>query len=163
RASVVQGEPSATGFPPSPKSAATPPARRAGVPPARRLAKENESDASPEQADEARASAPRAERSIAPRRQACEGSREREAGAPRVRFGAVERRAAPRRRVVARRQLPLGGADLPVRQPAAAEAARQGAHQAAPPRALGDDARLELRLRAPEPSHPARRFERDLR
>src|SRR2546428_9982258 len=47
--------------------------------------------------------------------------------------------AAPDRRVLARRELPLGGADLPARQPAPARAAAAGARQAAPARPLRQD------------------------
>ena len=67
------------------------------------------------------------------------------------------------RRLLAGRELPVGRADLPARQPAAARAAAARARQAAPARPLGHDARPELRLRPPEPGdHPARP-ERDLR
>ena len=72
-------------------------------------------------------------------------------------------RARPDRRVLARRQLPLGRPDLPARQPAAARAAAARARQAAAARALGHDARAQLRLRAPEPRHPGARPRRDLR
>ena len=67
------------------------------------------------------------------------------------------------RRLVARRELPLGRADLPARQPAAARAAAARARQAAAARPLGHDAGAEPRLRAPEPRDPAARPERDLR
>ncbi len=53
---------------------------------------------------------------------------------------ADSRRAWPDRRVVARRQLPVGRSDLPARQPAAHRAAATGAHQAAAARALGHHA-----------------------
>ena len=51
------------------------------------------------------------------------------------------RRASPDRRLVARRQLPVGRPDLPARQPAAARAAAPRARQAAAARPLGHDAR----------------------
>ena len=50
-------------------------------------------------------------------------------------------RAAPARRVLARGELPLGRADLPARQPAAARAAATRAREAAPARPLRHDAR----------------------
>ena len=50
-------------------------------------------------------------------------------------------------------QLPVGGPDLPDGQPAAAGAAAPRAHQAPAAGSLGDDARAELRLRAPQPGH----------
>ena len=74
-----------------------------------------------------------------------------------------ERRAPQARRAVARLELPLRRADLPARQPAAAQAARARAHQAAAARALGHDAGAELPLRAPEPGHQAARPGHDLR
>ena len=55
------------------------------------------------------------------------------------------------RQVVASRQLPVGRADLPARQRAAARAAHAGPRQATPARPLGHDARPELPVRAPEP------------
>ena len=76
---------------------------------------------------------------------------------------ARSRRAAPDRRLLARRELPLGRPDLPARQPAPARAARAGARQAAPARPLGDDARPQLRLRPHEPRDPQLGPERDLR
>ena len=76
---------------------------------------------------------------------------------------ARHRGAAPARRLVACGELPVGRADLPARQPAAARAAAPRARQAAPARALGDDARAELRLRAHEPRDPPREPGRDLR
>ena len=56
---------------------------------------------------------------------------------------------------LARRQLPVGRADLPARQPAAARAAAAGARQAAAARALGHHPGPELPLRAHEPRDPA--------
>jgi uncharacterized BrkB/YihY/UPF0761 family membrane protein len=54
--------------------------------------------------------------------------------------------------LVARRQLSLGRTDLSVRDnPLAARAADARAHQAAPARPLGHDARAELHLRASQP------------
>ena len=58
------------------------------------------------------------------------------------------------RRLLARGELPLGRADLPARQPAAARAAAPRARQAAAARPLGHHAGAELRLRAPQPRHP---------
>src|SRR6185312_13739849 len=58
------------------------------------------------------------------------------------------------RRLLARGELPLGGTDLPAREPPPARAAPPGAHQAAPARALRHDARPEPDLRAPEPRDP---------
>ena len=72
-------------------------------------------------------------------------------------------RAARDRRLLARGQLPLGRADLPARQPAAARAAAARAHQAAPARPLGHDARAQLHLRPPQPADPRARPQRDLR
>ena len=71
-------------------------------------------------------------------------------------------RAAPDRRLLARRELPLGRADLPARQPAPARAAAARARQAAAARPLRHDAGAEPRLRAPEPRDPRPRPERDL-
>ena len=64
-------------------------------------------------------------------------------------------RVAAARRLLARGQLPVGRADLPARQPAAARAAARRARQAAAARPLGHDARAEPPLRAPEPGDPA--------
>jgi hypothetical protein len=58
-------------------------------------------------------------------------------------------------RVLARRELPVRGTDLPARQPAAARAPHARAHQAPLARALGDDAGSELHLRPSEPGHRA--------
>ena len=66
------------------------------------------------------------------------------------------------RRLLARRQLPVGRSDLSVRQPAAAQAADQGTHQAAAARPLGHDARPQLHLRAPQPAHQRARPRSDL-
>ena len=63
----------------------------------------------------------------------------------------LTRRAGADRRLLARGQLPLGRPDLPARQPAAPRAARGRAREAAAARPLRDDARPQLRLRAPEP------------
>ena len=60
------------------------------------------------------------------------------------------------RRLLARRELPVGRADLPARQPAAARAADARARQAAAARPLGHDAGPEPALRAHEPRDPAR-------
>src|ERR1700733_2776313 len=57
------------------------------------------------------------------------------------------------RRVLARRELPIRRADLPAGQPAAARAAAGRARQAAPARALGDDARTEVPVHEHEPGH----------
>src|SRR6516165_6304889 len=54
--------------------------------------------------------------------------------------------------VLAGRQLPVGWSDLSLRQPAAQANLDQGAHQAAAPRALGNDTRSELHLCSPEPA-----------
>ena len=54
-------------------------------------------------------------------------------------------------RVLASRQLPLGRADLPLRQSAPEATAGTGARKAARGRALGHDAGPELHLCAPEP------------
>ena len=75
---------------------------------------------------------------------------------------AVGQGTGPDRRVLASRQLPFGRPDLPLRQPAAEEAADQGAHQAAAARPLGNDARPELHLRPSEPRDQAARPEHDL-
>ena len=72
-----------------------------------------------------------------------------------------ELRAA--RRLVARRELPLGRPDLPARQPAPARAARGRARQAAVARPLGHDARPQPPLGAPQPRHPRARPRRALR
>ena len=73
------------------------------------------------------------------------------------------RTAAQDGRLLARRQLPVGRADLSLRQPAAEAAAgagRREAHAAGP---LGHDPRAELHLRAPEPGHQEIRPRHDLR
>src|SRR4051794_14882945 len=54
------------------------------------------------------------------------------------------------RRVLARRELPVGRADLSAGQPAAAREADPRPHQAAPARALGDQSRPKLYLCSPE-------------
>ena len=70
---------------------------------------------------------------------------------------AVRRGSAAAGRLLAGRQLPVGGADLPARKPAPARAAAGRARQAAPARPLRHHARAEPDLRAPEPGdHPAR-------
>ena len=80
----------------------------------------------------------------------------------------TEPRAADRirtrrhRRLVARCQLPVGGADLPARQPAAGRTPSPGARQAAAARPLGHHARPEPDLRAPQPGHPEPGPERHL-
>ena len=56
-------------------------------------------------------------------------------------------------RLLARRQLPVGRPDLPLRQPAPARAAQARARQAAAAGPLGDHAGAELRLRPSEPGH----------
>ena len=66
------------------------------------------------------------------------------------------------RRVLARRELPLGRPDLPARQPAAARAADARAREGAAARALRHDARAEPDLRAHEPRDPRARPVRDL-
>ena len=73
-----------------------------------------------------------------------------------------DRRGPPDRRLLARRQLPVGRPDLPARQSAPARAACPRARQAAPARPLGNDAGPELHLRPHEPRDPARRPRRDL-
>src|SRR5690606_35538835 len=55
--------------------------------------------------------------------------------------------------VLARRELPLGRADLPDGEPAAQGAAAAGTREAAAARALGHDAGAEFRLRPSEPDH----------
>ena len=70
--------------------------------------------------------------------------------------------AAQDGRLLARRELSVGRPDLSLRQSAAEEAAQAGAHQAAPARPLGHDARAELHLRPSEPRHQGTRSERDL-
>ena len=75
---------------------------------------------------------------------------------------AVRRRAPADRRLLARRQLPVGRPDLPAGQPAAARAARAGPRQAAPARPLGHDPGPQPPLRPPQPRHQARRPGRDL-
>ena len=57
------------------------------------------------------------------------------------------------RRLVARCQLPVGGADLPARQPAAGRTPSPGARQAAAARPLGHHARPQPDLRPPQPGH----------
>ena len=64
---------------------------------------------------------------------------------------------------MARRQLPLGGPDLPPRQPPAARAAARGARQAAAARPLGHVPRAQPRLRPHEPGHPRARPGGDVR
>ena len=64
---------------------------------------------------------------------------------------------------MARGQLPVGRADLPARQPAAARAAGARARQAAAARPLGHDPGPELHLRPPQPGDPRARPQRDLR
>ena len=54
--------------------------------------------------------------------------------------------------ILGRRELPRRRPDLPAGQPAPARAAPARAHQAAAPRPLGNVARPELHLRAPEPA-----------
>ena len=77
--------------------------------------------------------------------------------------GPLGTRSSAARRVLARGELPLGRADLPARQPAAARAAPRGARQAAPARPLGHDAGPEPHLRPPQPGDPRARPRRDLR
>ena len=66
-------------------------------------------------------------------------------------------------RLLARRELPVGRAVLSPRQPAPEEAAHPRARQAASPRPLGNDARPELHLRAPQPGHQGAGPGHDLR
>ena len=66
------------------------------------------------------------------------------------------------RRLLARRQLSVRRSDLPVRQSAAARASQGGAHQAAPARALGHDARPQFHLRAPQSADQEARSRHDL-
>ena len=66
------------------------------------------------------------------------------------------------RRLLARRQLPVGRPDLSVRQSAPQGAARERAHQAAPARPLGHDAGPELHLRPPQPADQEARPRHDL-
>src|SRR4029079_12611039 len=73
------------------------------------------------------------------------------------------RRALEDRPLLEGRELPLGRPDLPSRERAPARAASGRARQAPAPRPLGDDARTELRLRAPEPPHPGARAEGPVR
>ncbi len=77
----------------------------------------------------------------------------------RVRHG---RRPRPRRRLVARRQLPVRRPDLPAGQPAAARAAVARPRQAPPARPLGHDARPEPHLRPSQPRDPRPRPRRHL-
>ncbi len=65
--------------------------------------------------------------------------------------------------LLARRELPLGGTDLPLRQPAAEAAADARGREAHAAGALGHDSRAELHLRAPEPGHQEVRPRHDLR
>src|SRR6266550_1535816 len=65
-------------------------------------------------------------------------------------------------RLLACGELPLGRADLSLRQSAAEAAAQARAHQTAPARPLGHDAGIELHLRSPEPRHQTTRPGRDL-
>ena len=65
-------------------------------------------------------------------------------------------RAPQDRRLLAGRQLPLGRADLPARQPAPEGAAQARAHQAAAARPLGHVAGPEHALRPPQSGHQAR-------
>jgi hypothetical protein len=84
-----------------------------------------------------------------------------EAGRPALLVHGHDRHRAPAggrgarapRRLLARRELPVRGADLPARQPAAARAAHARAHQATAARALGHDAGPELHLRPSESRH----------
>ena len=78
------------------------------------------------------------------------------------RRAAQHRRAVPDRRLLACLQLSRGRHDLPAREPAAARAAREGARQAAPARALGREPGLELHVRPPEPTDQQVRPRRDL-
>src|SRR5271169_4904701 len=71
----------------------------------------------------------------------------RQAGDTRV------RRVAPDELLLARRQLPVGRADLSLRQSAAEGAAEAVTREAAGGRALGHDAGPELHLCAFEPGH----------
>ena len=70
------------------------------------------------------------------------------------------RRPDPRR-LLARRQLPVGRPDLPDGQPAADRAAARRAHQAAAARPLGHLPRPELHLGAPVPRHHRARHRDD--
>ncbi len=68
------------------------------------------------------------------------------------------------RRLLAGRELSVRRPDLPFRQSAAARAAlSDDAHQAAPPRPLGHDARPQLHLRPPQSADQKARPRRDLR
>ena len=66
-------------------------------------------------------------------------------------------------RLLARRQLPVGGTNLSLRQSAAEAAARARGREAHAAGTLGHDARPELHLRAPEPGHQEVRPRHDLR
>ncbi len=81
-----------------------------------------------------------------------------------------DQRQAPRaqrgqahRRLVAGGQLPVGRADLPDGQPAAARAAAARAREAAAARPLGHDPGTELRLRPPQPGDHGPRPGHDVR
>ncbi len=63
---------------------------------------------------------------------------------------------------MARRQLPLGRADLPRRQPAPRRAAAPGTRQAPTTRPLGHDARVEPAVCALQPPDPRQRPQHDL-
>ena len=65
-------------------------------------------------------------------------------------------------RLLARRQLPLGWSDLPLRESNAARAAHAGACQTARSRALGNDAWSEFHLRPSEPDDQTARSRHDL-
>ena len=76
----------------------------------------------------------------------------------------LERPPRAHRRLLARRELPVGRPDLSARQSAAARAAARWQHvKPRAARTLGHDARAELHLRAPEPGHQEVRPRHDLR
>jgi hypothetical protein len=76
-------------------------------------------------------------------------------GHDRERTPAGPRGALASRRILARRELPVGRTDLPARQPAAARAVAARAHQAKVAGTLGHDARADLHLRPSQPRHRA--------
>ena len=78
------------------------------------------------------------------------------------RSGADRPRTRRYSRLVARRQLPGGGPDLPAGQSAAPPRSGPRGREAATAGALGHHPRPQLRLRAPQPDHPEQRRQHDL-
>src|SRR5205807_6529742 len=87
---------------------------------------------------------------------------EHPASRDRIRWETFARGAFLHRFLVASSELSLGGSDLSPGQPLAPGPPSGRAHQAAPPRALGNNARPEFPVRAHKPGNQAERPGRDV-